>query len=254
MKLFISKEELTRSVNSTANYIAHNNSKMRRDMAINIEQGEWYAPLIRAAFASSTKGPTHREMSRNINNTFKDDPKRGIIFYKMVCAAASTMIGYEVKERYVIPDSDMDNLVELPTHVSLGVSIKTGEDIVWGNNPCSEITIADNSVCSVGIRLDEFLRPLKPTKPPEDIKMSYEAKFPVMVGNTNILEATDDQLTNIIRGAKEQLEKDADMIAVSTKSILVLTVVPHVPSCSPTAIFSKPVFVVYVLGISLPLD
>jgi hypothetical protein len=48
-------------------------------------------------------------------------------------------------------------------------------------------------------------------------KQPMKISRPVMVGNINILEASDEQLVSIIRDAKEQLKKDSDMIEISTK-------------------------------------
>jgi hypothetical protein len=46
---------------------------------------------------------------------------------------------------------------------------------------------------------------------------SMKITRPVLVGNTNILKATDEQLTQIIRNCKDLIKDDADMTKISTK-------------------------------------
>ena len=48
-------------------------------------------------------------------------------------------------------------------------------------------------------------------------KMKLELTRPVMVGNINILTASDETLTSLIRNAKAQIEEDSDMAKISAK-------------------------------------
>lgn len=50
-----------------------------------------------------------------------------------------------------------------------------------------------------------------------DNKMKLELTRPVMVGDINILTASDETLTSLIRKAKAQIEEDSDMAKISAK-------------------------------------
>ena len=71
---------------------------------------------------------------------------------------------------------------------------------------------------------ESYLAPIEVTsnlskfKPqPKEEEKSMKITRPVLVGNTNILKATDEQLTQIIRDCKDLIKDDADMTKISTK-------------------------------------
>lgn len=50
-----------------------------------------------------------------------------------------------------------------------------------------------------------------------DNMLQFKVSHPVMVGNINILTASDEQLTHIIRAANQKIEADKDLAKLSAK-------------------------------------
>tara|TARA_R110002153_G_scaffold34365_4_gene102899 strand:- start:12656 stop:13297 length:642 start_codon:yes stop_codon:yes gene_type:complete len=77
------------------------------------------------------------------------------------------------------------------------------------------VKVFTNKVCLDPFDSKYMWSKFKP-QPIEEEK-SMKITRPVLVGKTNILVATDEQLTQIIRDCKDLIKDDADMTKISTK-------------------------------------
>lgn len=83
--------------------------------------------------------------------------------------------------------------------------------------------LPDPNKASIGTLRERGLPPLPdlykvlPTFTPHKDKEDMKISRPVLIGNVDILTASDEQLTNIIRTAKQRIKDDADMAEISEK-------------------------------------
>lgn len=78
-------------------------------------------------------------------------------------------------------------------------------------NPCAEIKLTRPELYNIGLSTRAIKKMNNPLMEKQPMKISR----PVLVSGINVLEATESQLAQIIRNAKEEIEMNKDLAELS---------------------------------------
>ena len=134
------------------------------------------------------------------------DSTEARIFRQAIRQETRYQMGDSNLERVDVTDERLAKLHSAPSKVD-----DTAADVMMAGTV--HVSVIDVKTCSP-FDSKHMWGKLKPQFKEEK---SMEITRPVLVGSVNILEATDAQLTQIIRDCKARIEADADMTKISTK-------------------------------------